>query len=131
MHLIFKKNLGKDNSPELVDITVLDISSSRRWSVDPIYITYTILMRSTHSTRSECNKMCNKFFYASLLFAFYLSCHYVSVAAAQTQNYSTLLPLKAVNLGNWLVIEGWMKPSLFEGITNKDLLVGTLISITC
>lgn len=41
--------------------------------------------------------------------------HSVSVA----QN----LPYKAVNLGNWLVAEGWMKPSLFDGITNKDLLV--------
>ncbi|KAL4197537.1 hypothetical protein AMTRI_Chr04g188740 [Amborella trichopoda] len=30
---------------------------------------------------------------------------------------------KAVNLGGWLVIEGWIKPSLFDGIPNKDLLV--------
>ncbi|KAK6115464.1 hypothetical protein DH2020_035108 [Rehmannia glutinosa] len=33
------------------------------------------------------------------------------------------LPFKAVNLGGWLVIEGWMTPSLFDGIPNKDLLV--------
>lgn len=31
--------------------------------------------------------------------------------------------VKAVNLGGWLVTEGWMKPSLFDGISNKDLLV--------
>ncbi|GLT68851.1 hypothetical protein SLA2020_410470 [Shorea laevis] len=37
------------------------------------------------------------------------------------------LPLKAVNLGNWLVTEGWMKPSLFDGIPNKDLLDGTQV----
>jgi len=28
-----------------------------------------------------------------------------------------------VNLGNWLVAEGWMEPSRFDGIVNKDLLV--------
>ena len=32
-------------------------------------------------------------------------------------------PIKAVNLGGWLVTEGWIKPSLFDGIVNKDLLV--------
>ena len=33
------------------------------------------------------------------------------------------LRIKAVNLGGWLVTEGWIKPSLFDGIPNKDLLV--------
>ncbi|KAK6938177.1 Glycoside hydrolase, family 5 [Dillenia turbinata] len=33
--------------------------------------------------------------------------------------------VKAVNLGGWLVTEGWIKPSLFDGIPNKDLLDGT------
>ncbi|KAG8632980.1 probable glucan 1,3-beta-glucosidase A [Manihot esculenta] len=33
--------------------------------------------------------------------------------------------IKAVNLGGWLVTEGWIKPSLFEGIPNKDFLDGT------
>jgi hypothetical protein len=32
-------------------------------------------------------------------------------------------PFKAVNLGNWLVTEGWMKPSLYDGMPNNDLLV--------
>ncbi|XP_057419357.1 probable glucan 1,3-beta-glucosidase A [Lotus japonicus] len=68
--------------------------------------------------------MGNQFFCLKLLLAFYLSsCHYVSVA--HTEN--SFLPLKAVNLGNWLVTEGWMKPSLFDGITNKDLLDGTQV----
>lgn len=31
--------------------------------------------------------------------------------------------LRAVNLGGWLVTEGWIKPSLFDGIPNKDFLV--------
>ncbi|XP_027333412.1 probable glucan 1,3-beta-glucosidase A [Abrus precatorius] len=39
------------------------------------------------------------------------------------------MPYKAVNLGNWLVAEGWMKPSLFEGIVNKDLLDGTQVQL--
>lgn len=34
-------------------------------------------------------------------------------------------PFKAVNLGNWLVAEGWMKPDRFDGIPNNDLLVNT------
>ncbi|VAI27565.1 unnamed protein product [Triticum turgidum subsp. durum] len=35
------------------------------------------------------------------------------------------LPVRAVNLGGWLVTEGWILPSLFDGIPNKDLLDGT------
>ncbi|XP_058751089.1 probable glucan 1,3-beta-glucosidase A [Vicia villosa] len=33
--------------------------------------------------------------------------------------------VKAVSLGGWLVTEGWMKPSLFDAIPNKDFLDGT------
>ncbi|KAL5559052.1 hypothetical protein UlMin_035263 [Ulmus minor] len=33
--------------------------------------------------------------------------------------------VKAVNLGGWLVTEGWIKPSPFDGIINKDFLDGT------
>ncbi|EEF48467.1 conserved hypothetical protein [Ricinus communis] len=33
--------------------------------------------------------------------------------------------IKAVNLGGWLVTEGWIKPSLFDGIPNSDFLDGT------
>ncbi|KAL9315761.1 hypothetical protein ACSQ67_016762 [Phaseolus vulgaris] len=36
-------------------------------------------------------------------------------------------PVKAVSLGGWLVTEGWMKPSLFDGIPNKDFLDGTAL----
>jgi hypothetical protein len=39
------------------------------------------------------------------------------------------LPVRAVCLGGWLVTEGWILPSLFDGIPNKDLLVrGTVHS---
>ncbi|XP_073354926.1 uncharacterized protein [Aegilops tauschii subsp. strangulata] len=37
---------------------------------------------------------------------------------------SPRLPVRAVNLGGWLVTEGWMWPSLFEGIPNNYLLDG-------
>jgi len=51
------------------------------------------------------------------MLSLFLSCA-VNVLLAQN------LPYKAVNLGNWLVAEGWMQePSLFDGIVNKDLLV--------
>eukprot|EP01018_Ginkgo_biloba_P020260 Gb_00974 [translate_table: standard] len=36
---------------------------------------------------------------------------------------------RSVNLGGWLVTEGWIKPSLFDGIPNKDLLDGTQIQL--
>ncbi|GLJ06817.1 hypothetical protein SUGI_0049140 [Cryptomeria japonica] len=35
----------------------------------------------------------------------------------------------AVNLGGWLNIEGWIKPSLFDGIVDNDLLDGTRIQL--
>ncbi|XP_029119355.1 probable glucan 1,3-beta-glucosidase A [Elaeis guineensis] len=38
-------------------------------------------------------------------------------------------PIKAVNLGGWLVTEGWIKPSLFDGIPNNDLLDGTQLHV--
>lgn len=28
--------------------------------------------------------------------------------------------IKGVNLGNWLVLEKWMSPALFEGTTAED-----------
>ncbi|KAK3131960.1 hypothetical protein QOZ80_6AG0513900 [Eleusine coracana subsp. coracana] len=38
-----------------------------------------------------------------------------------------LSKVKSVNLGGWLVIEGWIKPSLFDGIPNGDMLDGTQV----
>lgn len=62
--------------------------------------------------------------YLNLYLVFYLSC-LASLSLAQSANSN--LPFKAVNLGNWLLTEGWMKPSRFDGITNKDLLDGTQV----
>uniref|UniRef100_A0A1D1XNW1 Putative glucan 1,3-beta-glucosidase A n=1 Tax=Anthurium amnicola TaxID=1678845 RepID=A0A1D1XNW1_9ARAE len=44
--------------------------------------------------------------------------------AARASPSSTI---KAVNLGGWLVAEGWIEPSLFAGIPNNDLLDGTQV----
>lgn len=30
------------------------------------------------------------------------------------------MKVKGVNLGNWLVLEKWMSPSLFDGTTAED-----------
>ncbi|XP_066373379.1 uncharacterized protein [Miscanthus floridulus] len=40
-----------------------------------------------------------------------------------------LSKVRGVNLGGWLVIEGWIKPSLFDGIPNGDMLDGTQVQI--
>ncbi|MBA0851974.1 hypothetical protein Goshw_029815 [Gossypium schwendimanii] len=57
---------------------------------------------------------------AFLLFFNLISCF---PSSSHAQNTDLKLPLRAVNLGNWLVTEGWMKPSRFDGIINKDLLL--------
>lgn len=36
--------------------------------------------------------------------------------------------VRGVNLGGWLVVEGWIKPSLFDGIPNGDMLVSSSCS---
>ncbi|KAJ7956857.1 Glucan 1,3-beta-glucosidase [Quillaja saponaria] len=57
-----------------------------------------------------------QFYKMNLLLAFYL-CYALSLSAGQ--------PLKAVNLGGWILTEGWMTPSLFHKIKQRDLLDGT------
>ncbi|KAK9166621.1 hypothetical protein Scep_001812 [Stephania cephalantha] len=51
-----------------------------------------------------------------------LACLMISVAYASRA--APNFKVKAVNLGGWLVTEGWIKPSLFDGIPNRDLLDG-------
>ncbi|KAK9230732.1 hypothetical protein WN944_023704 [Citrus x changshan-huyou] len=45
------------------------------------------------------------------------------VSLSFAQNADLKLTLKASNLGNCLVTEGWMKHSCFDGIPNKEVLV--------
>jgi hypothetical protein len=42
---------------------------------------------------------------------------------------SGLSKVKGVNLVGWLVIEGWIKPSLFDAIPNGDMPVGGLLLV--
>ncbi|KAM1426867.1 hypothetical protein PS1_019351 [Malus domestica] len=37
--------------------------------------------------------------------------------------------VRGVNLGGWLVVEGWIKPSLFDDIPNEDMLDGTQVQL--
>ncbi|KAK6923803.1 Glycoside hydrolase, family 5 [Dillenia turbinata] len=37
--------------------------------------------------------------------------------------------VRGVNLGGWLVVEGWIKPSLFDGIPNGEMLDGTQVQL--
>ncbi|KAH7846952.1 hypothetical protein Vadar_020058 [Vaccinium darrowii] len=46
-----------------------------------------------------------------------------------TANFDSGFRVRGVNLGGWLVVEGWIKPSLFNGIRNKDLLDGTFLRL--
>jgi len=61
-------------------------------------------------------RIIQKMEYANYYFSFLL-------ALCFTCPHSLSFAYKAVNLGNWLVAEGWMEPSRFDGIVNKDLLV--------
>ncbi|KDP32695.1 hypothetical protein JCGZ_11987 [Jatropha curcas] len=44
-------------------------------------------------------------------------------------NLNPSFKIKAVNLGGWLVTEGWIKPSLFDGISNNNFLDGTEVQL--
>ncbi|KAI4337723.1 hypothetical protein L6164_016104 [Bauhinia variegata] len=52
----------------------------------------------------------------------FVLCYLVSFSYGRL-NLNPLPRVKAVNLGGWLVTEGWIKPSLFDAIPNKDFLV--------
>ncbi|KAL5128657.1 putative glucan 1,3-beta-glucosidase A [Glycine soja] len=51
--------------------------------------------------------------------------HVTSLSRRDHERPNPLFRVRAVSLGGWLVTEGWIKPSLFDGIPNKDLLDGT------
>ncbi|KAG9137223.1 hypothetical protein Leryth_026791 [Lithospermum erythrorhizon] len=67
----------------------------------------------------------------SILFVLCYSCTFISVLDGRDITNSKLnkndqtssLSIRAVNLGGWLVTEGWIKPSLFDAIPNKDFLL--------
>lgn len=49
--------------------------------------------------------------------------HVTSLSRRDHERPNPFFRVRAVSLGGWLVTEGWIKPSLFDGIPNKDLLV--------
>ncbi|XP_012078099.1 probable glucan 1,3-beta-glucosidase A [Jatropha curcas] len=49
------------------------------------------------------------------------------VAVSNGRSVKPSFKIKAVSLGGWLVTEGWIKPSLFDGIPNKEFLDGTVL----
>ncbi|PUZ51915.1 hypothetical protein GQ55_6G229400 [Panicum hallii var. hallii] len=61
------------------------------------------------------------------LFVFGVLVSAFRLAHSSTDNNSS--EVRAVNLGGWLVVEGWIKPSLFDGIPNRDMLDGTQVQL--
>ncbi|GMQ00013.1 hypothetical protein CsSME_00047267 [Camellia sinensis var. sinensis] len=66
-------------------------------------------MATTHSTRRH----------PLLCFCIFLNSMLSLSHGRLTPNFK----IRAINLGGWLVTEGWIKPSVFDGIPNKDFLV--------
>ncbi|MCL7041125.1 hypothetical protein MKW94_029293 [Papaver nudicaule] len=62
-----------------------------------------------------------------VVLAFLLFSRAHSVLAVDGLNGDT--KVRGVNLGGWLVLEGWIKPSLFDGIPNGDMLDGTQVQL--
>ncbi|CAA3002070.1 probable glucan 1,3-beta-glucosidase A [Olea europaea subsp. europaea] len=61
---------------------------------------------------------------ATKLFILFSLCFNFSFTVCHGRTIPSL-PVRAVNLGGWLVTEGWIKPSLFDDIPNRDFLDGT------
>uniref|UniRef100_A0A368UHR0 DUF7910 domain-containing protein n=1 Tax=Glycine max TaxID=3847 RepID=A0A368UHR0_SOYBN len=57
--------------------------------------------------------------------AFLLCCCLITSGVYSVEGLHGGSKVRGVNLGGWLVIEGWIKPSLFDGIANGDMLDGT------
>ncbi|KAL5705440.1 hypothetical protein ACHQM5_023742 [Ranunculus cassubicifolius] len=67
-----------------------------------------------------------EFFACKLLLAFILC---FCVLHSESQSVDGNFKVRGVNLGGWLVVEGWIKPSLFDGIPNGDMLDGTQVQL--
>ncbi|XAR73448.1 Glucan 1,3-beta-glucosidase [Bertholletia excelsa] len=63
------------------------------------------------------------------VFAFLLSCWFILTIACSVEGIHGDSKVRGVNLGGWLVVEGWIKPSLFDGIPNGDMLDGTEVQL--
>ncbi|XP_057497219.1 probable glucan 1,3-beta-glucosidase A [Actinidia eriantha] len=63
------------------------------------------------------------------VFGFLLSCWLIFTVSCSVEGIHGDSKVRAVNLGGWLVVEGWIKPSLFDGIPNGDMLDGTQVQL--
>ncbi|GMP25969.1 hypothetical protein CsSME_00002601 [Camellia sinensis var. sinensis] len=63
------------------------------------------------------------------VFAFLLSCLLIFTVVCSVEGIHGDSKVRGVNLGGWLVVEGWIKPSLFDGIPNGDMLDGTYVQL--
>ncbi|KMT08600.1 hypothetical protein BVRB_6g138800 isoform A [Beta vulgaris subsp. vulgaris] len=66
-----------------------------------------------------------EFLFHKWVFAFLFSFWLLFSIALSVEGLKENSKVRGVNLGGWLVIEGWIKPSLFDGIPNGDMLDGT------
>ncbi|XP_027336917.1 probable glucan 1,3-beta-glucosidase A [Abrus precatorius] len=57
--------------------------------------------------------------------AFFLFCCLNTSGVYSVEGLHGDSKVRGLNLGGWLVIEGWIKPALFDGIDNGDMLDGT------
>ncbi|TYH79200.1 hypothetical protein ES332_D03G046600v1 [Gossypium tomentosum] len=65
--------------------------------------------------------------FSKWVFVFSLCCWLIFSVAVAVEGVHGGSKVRGVNLGGWLVIEGWIKPSLFDGIPNGDMLDGTQV----
>ncbi|XP_006353195.1 probable glucan 1,3-beta-glucosidase A isoform X1 [Solanum tuberosum] len=61
--------------------------------------------------------------------AFLLCCWLIFSVGHSVEGLHGNARVRAVNLGGWLVVEGWIKPSLFDDIPNGDMLDGTQVQL--
>ncbi|XP_058087576.1 probable glucan 1,3-beta-glucosidase A isoform X2 [Magnolia sinica] len=59
------------------------------------------------------------------VFSFLIGCWVFISVAFSVESLNGSPKVRGVNLGGWLVVEGWIKPSLFDGIPNGDIIDGT------
>ncbi|KAF5199656.1 Glucan 1,3-beta-glucosidase [Thalictrum thalictroides] len=60
-------------------------------------------------------------------YAFLLNCFLLLFKAHSVEKLNDVPKVRGANLGGWLVLEGWIKPSLFDSIPNKNMLDGTKV----
>ncbi|XP_021998875.1 probable glucan 1,3-beta-glucosidase A isoform X1 [Helianthus annuus] len=63
-----------------------------------------------------------EFIFCKWVFAFLLS---VWLIASSVEGLPGNSKVRGVNLGGWLVVEGWIKPQLFDEMPNRDMIDGT------